>query len=504
MKKKLILFGSGAFGLKALELFGTDYVCAFTDNACKKESEKYGVPYITIEQMLMIYSSNILLVSMNPDNSVDVIEQLKKYGINDFLLFDEYLLNIIENSSTDEFIKLVNNDVQRLKIENSQVFNLYKQLEKQLEALKSLSDIKKLNPAKGYLSYVQKDTIRIAKMIFEDIRKLDIKPFLISGTLLGLIRHGGFIPWDDDLDFGLFRNDYEKLIKYARENYICLDIKASFDEEDDLKIRRAYKDNPGKFIMFISPNCIQIAYGESEIVARKIDFFSYDYYEDTASFEEHKKLISICGERRYLERGNFYVNNIIKNQASICDESEKIYWGLDNMDSFVFARNEWFSKDLVLPLTEVEFEGLRCYKPNKAEEMLKIFYGDYLSYPKSFRCRHLEESVALKFKKNYTYIGILVRNIEDIEEMNDIYVTLRKQGIYCVYIVDDKYVNDEIKSGIVKAEVEYSENIDDIYNGIIVKKKDCDLETLENIVTADFIRNIGFDKLENLYLNTRG
>lgn len=78
MKKKLILFGSGAFGLKALELFGTDYVCAFTDNACKKESEKYGVPYITIEQMLMIYSSNILLVSMNPDNSVDVIEQLKK------------------------------------------------------------------------------------------------------------------------------------------------------------------------------------------------------------------------------------------------------------------------------------------------------------------------------------------------------------------------------------------------------------------------------------------
>ena len=88
--------------------------------------------------------------------------------------------------------------------------------------------------------------------------------------------------------------------------------------------------------------------------------------------------------------------------------------------------------------------------------------------------------------------------------MNDIYVTLRKQGIYCVYIVDDKYVNDEIKSGIVKAEVEYSENIDDIYNGIIVKKKDCDVETLENIVTADFIRGIGFDKVENLYLNTRG
>ena len=52
----------------------------------------------------------------------------------------------------------------------------------------------------------------ITKDIDSVCRKYDIKLFLVGGSLLGAVRHSGFIPWDDDVDFGLTREDYIKLI----------------------------------------------------------------------------------------------------------------------------------------------------------------------------------------------------------------------------------------------------------------------------------------------------
>ncbi|MCR5700020.1 MAG: LicD family protein [Candidatus Saccharibacteria bacterium] len=55
---------------------------------------------------------------------------------------------------------------------------------------------------------------------FQEVcNKHNLKWFLIGGSLLGAIRHNGFIPWDDDIDIAMFRDDYKKLIKIAPKEF---------------------------------------------------------------------------------------------------------------------------------------------------------------------------------------------------------------------------------------------------------------------------------------------
>ena len=65
------------------------------------------------------------------------------------------------------------------------------------------------------LRKVQLAQLEIGKEIKRVCDENGIKYFLDSGTLLGAIRHKGFIPWDDDMDMGMLREDYERFIEIA-------------------------------------------------------------------------------------------------------------------------------------------------------------------------------------------------------------------------------------------------------------------------------------------------
>lgn len=74
----------------------------------------------------------------------------------------------------------------------------------------------KFNPDGSELRNVQLRLLEMLKYLDKICKEHNIKYWLSSGTCLGAIRHGGFIPWDDDLDIELHKSDYKKLIKILK------------------------------------------------------------------------------------------------------------------------------------------------------------------------------------------------------------------------------------------------------------------------------------------------
>ena len=64
---------------------------------------------------------------------------------------------------------------------------------------------------------LQKAILDMYKDILETCKRHDIIPYLIGGSALGAVRHKGFIPWDDDIDIGMTRDDYSKFVKIFDE-----------------------------------------------------------------------------------------------------------------------------------------------------------------------------------------------------------------------------------------------------------------------------------------------
>lgn len=105
-------------------------------------------------------------------------------------------------------------------------------------------------------------------------KKYGIKMFLVGGSLLGAVRHGGFIPWDDDIDFGMKRCDYQKFIEI---------FDSELGDRYYLRCPNSKYPNGNRFMqIYKRGTTLKVAEGSTPLQPNcvLIDVFPYDYVPD--------------------------------------------------------------------------------------------------------------------------------------------------------------------------------------------------------------------------------
>ena len=175
------------------------------------------------------------------------------------------------------------------------------------------------------------------------------------------------------------------------------------------------------------------------------------------------QLLDDLSAHRYIERGNSFFTNVIKKKRITTTNSSSIYFGIDNLDSFTCKNSSWINNDVITPLSNIIFEGIHCYIPNKPEILLSYFYKQYMKLPDEFSSHHLSERSENILRRDYLFCTIYINNCENIGVAVDAYEVLRSHGIYCAFLVD--WFNVMIREDIEEKPVEiiYGErNISDV------------------------------------------
>jgi lipopolysaccharide cholinephosphotransferase len=231
----------------------------------------------------------------------------------------------------------------------------------------------------------------IMKVIKKLCNENNLSYWLDYGTLLGAVRHKGFIPWDGDTDICMLREDYLKIIPLLKEYY---------SNSDEFFVREIYKcKNNTLNLQLRICNKGSGRYG--------VDIFPVDrYFKGNLDKKEFENINSLAHDaRKTFNRecieNNFFQENltvlrllinqiskeiILKNNVCACNSKDNpsLFYGLDFDFSTLYPKLS-FNYNTIFPLKTLLFEEEQFFVPNNTEELLNLHYGqNYMMFPKKF------------------------------------------------------------------------------------------------------------------------
>lgn len=377
-----------------------------------------------------------------PDVKSSKIDPLDHYlyfgyreGRNPGRLFDNnFYLNEypdVKKSGINPLIHYVEHGMKENRLRNKDDANMKEHIKKTNEILDSANEL--FNTifldyelqSKGLLKDLQDLTKLILVFIMKICEKYEIKWWLTAGTLLGAVRHQDFIPWDDDMDIAMMREDYHKFIS------VLYDEIEAYGLSDCIRpvFKKRISGSGEKVTGFIQISIMPKIDGRYKVLGR-VDILPFDFlvdYEDIDSFGvSYNRAYSHL--KTYLTQGSnvraLYMgldpDDVISRLYSELNLSlEKQKYVIPGVEGgFGYHRNRvelriWDS-DRFFPLKEINFSGLTCYSLNDDDYYLKSVYGDYMSIP----------------KKVATHKRIdLVRNVKDIDKLYDYYIKRMEEAL---------------------------------------------------------------------------
>lgn len=250
-----------------------------------------------------------------------------------------------------------------------------------------------------FLQNIELDMVREFVRICE---KYNLDYFMAGGTFLGAVRHKGFIPWDDDIDLGMYRSDYDKFLKIA-ETELSYPYKIQtykntethhyyFSHIVDLryKVRRLGSLDKREEYVWIDifpydglPDGVH-----GNLFYLKLLFYRFCYHmayfdrvniarTDRAAWQKIILKILLCIHNILKFDKNKWRNKIDKNLKSVDINNCK------RIMSFmgVKLQKEIMPRVVYDELIEYEFEGIKLKGPENFDKVLSQMYGDYMELP---------------------------------------------------------------------------------------------------------------------------